>query len=81
MARIAAAILVMVCLLPTGAGFAQESGKASPPPLDLPEMSPTGPEMIMKMTDLWRKLGPDSPLNAPMLQGLENAGLPGKDGK
>jgi hypothetical protein len=71
MKQIAATLLVIVCLWPPMVGVAQEAGRSSPPPLNLPDLGPPTPEMLRGMMELWRKMGPESPLNAPMLQGLE----------
>ncbi len=71
MKQIVATLLVIVCLWPPMVGMAQEAGRGSPPPLNLPDLGPPTPEMRREMMELWRKMGPESPLNAPMLQGLE----------
>jgi hypothetical protein len=38
----------------------------------LPTELPLSPEMITKMMNLWRQMGPDSPLNAPLFKGLSD---------
>jgi hypothetical protein len=71
MKQIVATLLVIVCLWPPPVGVPQDAGQSSPPPLNLPDLGPPTPEMLREMIDLWRKMGTESPLNAPMLQGLE----------
>jgi hypothetical protein len=71
MHRLIAALLMIACLLAPVTVAAQEPGQTSPPPSNLPELKPPSPEMLMKMLELWRQMGPEFPLNWPMLQGLE----------
>ena len=66
-----AALLLVVILVAPLAVAAQEPGQTSPPPTSLPELTPPSPEMFRHMLGLWRRLGPESTLTAPMLQGLE----------
>jgi hypothetical protein len=71
MDRWIAALLWITLMVAPLAAAAQEPGQTSPPPPNLPEFSPPSPEMLQQMLDLWRRLGPESPLNAGMFQGLE----------
>ncbi|MGA9753918.1 MAG: hypothetical protein WBV23_02110 [Desulfobaccales bacterium] len=78
MKQIIATLLVIVCLWPPLVGLAQEADRSSPPPLNLPDLGPPTPEMLREMMELWRKMGPEFPLNAPMLQGLEELAKAGR---
>ena len=78
MKQIVATLLVIVCLWPPFVGLAQEAGRSSPPPLNLPDLGPLTPELLRDMMELCRKMGPESLLNAPMLQGLEEVAKAGR---
>lgn len=62
--------LVAIMFLAPAVAITAPDPEPSAPSQSLPTELPLSPEMITKMMNLWRQMGPDSPLNGPLLKGL-----------